>query len=138
MDAKYAALSIWIFGSLFLGAWGWASLAPEMAQFYSLSKTNQTTSAEIIETYPRKHSCKYRFFAGNRFYENFGRECGKEPTGKKIIVYFSPSGPDKSVNENPRSLFFDDLILLGAIIVCFPTLAAYTVYKTFASTTSTS
>jgi hypothetical protein len=137
MDKKYAALSVWLLATTVFGALGGYSVLRELVQFYNLSKINQTASGEIIETYPRKHStCKYRFSTGNRFYENFGRSCGKAPIGKKIIVYFSPGSPDKSVNEDPQLLFIDDLALSVLGLVCFPALAAYVIYKSFASTSS--
>jgi hypothetical protein len=77
INKKYMAIAAWLVATGFYGGVGGSHIVPQLAELYALSKSNQTATAEIIETYPQMHStCKYRFPVGNRVYENTGRSCG--------------------------------------------------------------
>lgn len=50
-------------------------------------------------------------------------------TTTKILIYYSPNNPDKSVNRNPKSLFINDLVPFVLAVVLFPLMAAFGTYK---------
>ena len=129
-DRKYDAAAIWLIVTLFFGCAGGSHIIPQLVELHALSKFNQTAQGEIIETYPKMHStCKYRFSVGNNAYDQTGRSCGNTVIGEKILVYYSPTNPDRSVNNNPQSLFVNDLISFLFALIIFPLAAAFAAYK---------
>ena len=130
MSPKLAALAAWLIGVAFFGIVGGIHIVPQLIFLHDLAKSNRETRGEIIDTYPQIHStCKYRYSVDGRTYEQTGRSCGNDHIGQQITVYFSPSDPNKSVNEYPSALFANDLIPFVAALTIFPILAAIIVYQ---------
>jgi|SRR5271156_2299826 len=129
MSPKLAALAAWLIVIAFIGIVGGSYVAPQLIYLHNLAKSNRVTHGEIIETYPQMHStCKYRYVVDTRTYEQTGRSCGNDNVGQQITVYFLPADPSKSVNNDPASMFADDVIPFVAAFVLFSIFAAMVAY----------
>ena len=130
ISRKHKAILVWFAVSL-VGCIGpGTAMFSNFTYLYPLSKSHQIASGEIIEIYPQMHStCKYRFSVGNHVYEHGGGVCGQATLGEKTVVYYSPTNPDISTNEDPHSTLIDDLIFSAIAIILFPLFAAFVVYK---------
>lgn len=130
MFPKLAALAAWLVAIAFFGIIGGSQVVSQLIYLYDLAKANRVMQGEIIETYPQMHStCKYRYSVEGRLYEQTGRSCGNDHVGQQITVYVSPGDPRKSVNADPRALFWNDLISYALPLAILPIFAAIIVYQ---------
>jgi hypothetical protein len=130
LNPKQAAIIAWSIVTIFIGGVGGYHIVPQLIYLHDLGESARTASGEIIETYPQMHNtCKYRFAVDNKTYEIIGHSCGNTSTGQKVTAYFSADDPTKSVNSDPKKLFFNDLISFLAAFLLFPIFAAIANYK---------
>jgi hypothetical protein len=129
MPPKLAALAAWLIALAFFGGIGGWHIVPQLIDLHDLATSNRVTQGSIIETYPQMHlTCRYRYVADGRSYEQTGRSCGNGTVGQQITVYFSAANPSNSLNEDPEAAFVNDLIPFVLALILFPLLAATVTY----------
>jgi hypothetical protein len=132
MKARTSAFIAWGAATIFYGVVGGSHVVPRLLDLYALTKSYKTEEGEIVAGYPQAHNtCTVRFTYNSKEYINSERSCGHLSVGDKAVVYFLQNNPNVSENDDPSSVFINDLVSFISEMILFPLFAGYVTYRRF-------